>query len=57
VPLETFHSLFAKAALSSDVWTSSRGGGIIGIREKPGKAGYLPKLLAEGKKPGPAGAR
>jgi hypothetical protein len=48
--LRTFHSLFAKAALASDAWTSSRGGGIIGSKERPGKAGYLAKVLVKGQK-------
>ena len=45
--LETFHSLIAKAALASDVRTSSRGGGIIGSKWKPGKAGYLAKVMQQ----------
>jgi hypothetical protein len=49
--LGTFHSLIAKAALASDARTPSRGGGIIGSKGKTGKAGYLAKALAEGKKP------
>jgi hypothetical protein len=47
---ETFQLVIAKAALASDVWTSSRGGGIIGSKGKPGKAGLLPKALAEARK-------
>jgi hypothetical protein len=47
---ETFQLPIAKAALASDVGTSSRGGGIIGSKEKPGKAGLLAKALAKGRK-------
>src|SRR3990172_12558749 len=53
----TFHSLFAKAALASDAWTSPRGGGIIGSKRKPGKAGYLAKVLVKIRKALPIGAR
>jgi hypothetical protein len=37
--LQTFHSPFAKAALASDLRTGPRGGGIIGSKAYPGKAG------------------
>jgi triosephosphate isomerase len=45
---ETFQLLIAKAALASDVWTSSRGGGIIGSKAKPGKAGLFARGLGKG---------
>src|SRR3990172_8184411 len=49
----TFHSLFAKAALASDAWTSSRGGGIIGSKRRRGKAGLLGKGLGKSSKSAP----
>jgi hypothetical protein len=52
---ETFQLLIAKAALASDVWTPSRGGGIIGSKGKPGKAGLLAKSLVKVRKVRPAG--
>jgi hypothetical protein len=52
---ETFKLLIAKAALASDVWTPSRGGGIIGSKDKPGKAGLFAKTLVKVRKAHPAG--
>jgi triosephosphate isomerase len=56
---ETFQLPIAKAALASDVWTSSRGGGIIGSKAKPGKAGLFGQGLGKGSKTasGRVGAR
>src|SRR5689334_2201987 len=45
--LKTFHSPFAKAALASDAWTIPRGGGIIGSKPSPGKAGMAGQALEE----------
>jgi hypothetical protein len=55
--LKTFHSLFAKAAPASDAGRSERGAGIICSKRKPGKAGYLAKILANGRKRHSTGAQ
>src|SRR5687767_6905971 len=49
----TFHSPIAKPALASDAWTSSRGGGIIGSKRQPGKAGYFGQGLGKSLKSAP----